>query len=170
MLVGLMGAGKTTVGRLLATRLGRPFHDSDVEVERRCGVPVAQVFDIEGEAGFRARERAVLAELAARRGIVLATGGGAVLEAENRARLAASGTVVYLHGRPECLAARVRGDRGRPLLAGADPLARLEALYAERDRLYRQIAHLVVEADRCGSRRLARELAEVLKARWRRCT
>ena len=120
-LVGLMGAGKTTIGRVLARRLKLRFYDSDHEIERRCGVKVPLIFEIEGEAGFRAREQPLIAELCALQGIVLATGGGAVLDPESRKRLAEGGTVVYLNARPEDLYERVRHDRNRPLLATADP-------------------------------------------------
>src|SRR5438552_4466654 len=116
-LVGLMGAGKTTVGRLLARRLKLRFVDSDQEIERRCGVKIPLIWEIEGEAGFRGREAQVLAELTAQDGAVLATGGGSVLLDENRKRLAARGTVVYLRASPEELYRRVHYDRNRPLLA-----------------------------------------------------
>lgn len=159
ILVGLMGAGKTTVGRLLARRLRREFLDSDHEVEARCGVSIAVIFDIEGEAGFRAREAQVLEELCARPGIVLASGGGAVLAPENRRRLAAAGCVIYLHAAPEELWQRLQRDRSRPLLATADPCAKLKALYAERDPLYREVADLIVEAGGGSAPALARELA-----------
>ena len=157
-LVGMMGAGKTTVGRLLARRMKRAFVDSDHEIEQRCGVPVPVIFDIEGELGFRARESQVIAELCGREGIVLATGGGAVLDAENRRRLAARGTVVYLHAPPDNLYVRVRHDRNRPLLTTPDPLAKLQSLYAERDPLYREIADVVVDTGVQSAQTLARQL------------
>jgi shikimate kinase len=163
-LVGMMGAGKTTAGRLIARRLKRPFYDSDHEIERRCGVRIPVIFEIEGEAGFRAREAQVIAELCARKGIVLATGGGAVLDAENRRRLAASGTVVYLHARPAYLWQRVRHDRNRPLLATADPQKKLEQLYAERDPLYREVAAIVVDTGRQSVQALTRDLLAQLDA------
>jgi shikimate kinase len=166
-LVGMMGAGKTTVGRLLARRLKLRFVDSDHEIERRCGVKVPLIFDIEGEAGFRSRESQTLAELAALEGIVLATGGGAVLAGENRQRLAARGTVIYLRAKPEDLYERVRQDRNRPLLATADPLARLQELYVERDPLYREVADVVVDTGRQTVQSLARTLADQLGDLWK---
>ena len=166
-LVGMMGAGKTTVGRLLARRLKLRFIDADQELERRCGVKVPLIFDIEGEAGFRAREAQLLAELTALDGVVLGTGGGAVLLDENRRRLAARGTVVYLRATPEDLYERVKHDRNRPLLATPDPLARLRELHAQRDPLYRGIADLVVDTGRQTVLALARELIEKLGERWK---
>jgi shikimate kinase len=166
-LVGMMGAGKTTVGRLLARRLKLRFVDSDHEIERRCGVKVPLIFDIEGEAGFRSRESQTLAELAALEGIVLATGGGAVLADENRQRLATRGTVIYLRAKPEDLYERVRQDRNRPLLATANPLARLEELYVERDPLYREVADVIVDTGRQTVQSLARTLADQLGDLWK---
>ena len=163
-LVGMMGAGKTTVGRLVARRLKWRFIDSDHEIERRCGVKIPVIFDIEGEAGFRERETQVIAELTALEGMVLATGGGVVLSEDNRRHLAARGTVVYLWARPENLLERVRHDKNRPLLANGAPLARLNELYSQRDPLYRSVADLVVETGTQSVQALTRELLERLKA------
>ena len=159
-LVGRMGAGTTTVGRSLARRLKLRFFDSDHEIEARCGVKIPVIFEIEGEAGFRAREAQAIAELTAMEGIVLATG--------NRALLAAHGTVVYLRATPEHLYERVRQDRNRPLLAGGDPLGRLRELYRERDPLYREIADVVVDTARQSVQVLARGLLEQLGTSWKR--
>lgn len=140
-----MGAGKTTVGRQLARRLGRPFFDSDHEIVERTGVPIPTIFEIEGEEGFRRREVQTIHELAESANIVMATGGGVVLNPENRRRLHDTGWVVYLNVPPVLLFERTRHDRNRPLLHVADPLAKLEELHAIRDPLYRETAHIVVE-------------------------
>ena len=145
-LVGLMGAGKTTVGRQLARRLARPFYDSDHEIVERTGVPIPTIFEIEGEEGFRKRESQTIEELSASDNIVMATGGGAVLNPENRQRLHTTGWVVYLNVPPVLLFERTRHDRNRPLLQVENPLAKLEELHAKRDPLYRETAHLVVES------------------------
>lgn len=144
-LVGLMGAGKTTAGKALARRLGLAFVDADHEIERRCGVKIPVIFELEGEAGFRDREAQVIDELTQRDGIVLATGGGAVLREQNRAHLSARGTVIYLRAAPHDLWLRTRQDKNRPLLQTADPKAKLEQLYAERDPLYREVADFIVD-------------------------
>ena len=166
-LVGMMGAGKTTVGRLLARRLKLRFIDCDHEIERRCGVAVPLIFDIEGEAGFRARETQALRELTALQNVVLATGGGAVLDPANRRRLAAHGTVVYLCAKPEALYERVKHDRNRPLLATGDPLARLRELFIVRDPLYREVADLVVDTGHQSVQALARSILDQLAVRWK---
>jgi|SRR5882672_2804115 len=149
-LVGMMGAGKTTVGRQLAKRLGKTFYDADREIEVRTGVAVAVIFDIEGEAGFRKREAETIEHLTALDDIVLATGGGAVIEPRNREHLRSRGFVVYLHALPQVLWQRMRSDKTRPLLQGGDPRERLESLYAVRDPLYRDVADLVIETGRQG--------------------
>ena len=140
-----MGAGKTTVGRQLARRLGRQFFDSDHEIVERTGVPIPTIFEIEGEDGFRKRESQAIEELTACSDIVLATGGGVVLNPENRRRLHETGWVVYLDVPPVLLYERTRHDRNRPLLHVDDPLARLEDLHAQRSPLYRETAHIVVD-------------------------
>ena len=147
-LVGMMGAGKTTVGRQLAKKLGRTFHDSDHEIETRTGVRIAVIFDIEGEAGFRRREAEELKRLAALENIVLATGGGVVLDPDNRALLKARGVVIYLHAQSKDLWQRTRHDKSRPLLQNMDQRALVEQLYGERDPLYREVADLAVETGR----------------------
>ena len=145
-----MGAGKTTVGRQLAAELGKAFHDTDHEIERRTGVKISLIFEIEGEAGFRKREEAVIAELTALSGIVLATGGGAVLSPTNRENLKKNGVVIYLRGTPEHLYERTRHDHNRPLLQTDNPLEKLRELYRQRDPLYREVADIVVDTGRQG--------------------
>ena len=144
ILIGMMGAGKTTVGKLLAKHLGKTFVDCDEEIQRRTGVTIPHIFDIEGEAGFRQRESAVLEELMQRRNIVLATGGGAVLSPQNRSILRQSGVVVYLKSSVHDLWQRTRHDHNRPLLQTADPRAKLQELYEQRDPLYAEIADILM--------------------------
>jgi shikimate kinase len=155
-LVGLPGAGKSTLGRQLARRLHKRFVDADAELEQRLGVSIPTIFEIEGEAGFRDREEVTIAELTALEEIVLSTGGGAVLRPANRARLRENGTVIYLHAEPSALWARIRHSRNRPLLQTTDPMGRLAELYAQRDVLYRETADHVVESERGEVMRLAR--------------
>ena len=156
-LVGLPGAGKSTLGRQLARRLGKLFVDADIELEHRLGVSITTIFEIEGESGFRDREELVLADLTCMENVVLSTGGGAVLRPGNRERLRDNGTVVYLHAEPSTLYGRIRHNRNRPLLRTADQLARLAELYAVRDALYRETAAFVVESERGAVMRLARQ-------------
>jgi len=147
-LVGMMGAGKTTVGRRLARRLGWSFVDADRELEARLGVPIATIFELEGEAGFRQRESELIDELTHRSATVLATGGGAVIDPVNRAALNERGQVIYLRASVGDLWQRLRRDTTRPLLRTEDPRARVEALVELRDPLYRECAHLVVDTGR----------------------
>lgn len=146
-LVGMPGSGKSTLGRVLARSLGKTFVDADHELERRLGVPISTIFEIEGEEIFRRREEEILARLVQRVDVVLATGGGAVLRPANRERLRTGGTVLYLHATPETTWERTRHSKNRPLLQTADPLARARSLYAQRDGLYREAADLVIDVD-----------------------
>ena len=146
-LVGMPGSGKSTLGRVLARNLGKTFVDADHELERRLGVSISTIFEIEGEETFRTREEETLARLVQRVDIVLATGGGAVLRSTNREMLKTGGTVLYLHATPETTWERTRHSKNRPLLQTADPLARARSLYSQRDHLYRETADLVAEVD-----------------------
>lgn len=168
-LIGLMGAGKTTVGRQLAQHLQRSFFDSDLVIIERTGVSIPTIFEVEGEQGFRNRETAVIDELSALQGIILATGGGAVMRAENRAMLQQRGLVVYLHATPKVLLERTRYDKNRPLLQVADPLEKLNELYALRDPVYREAADYIVEAGFGGSQKTAAQIQEILQQRETSC-
>jgi shikimate kinase len=153
-----MGAGKSTVGRQLAEALGYEFRDSDQEIQQRTGVDIPTIFEFEGEDGFRKRERGVIEDLAQEDGIVLATGGGAVLTAENRQQLAARGFVIYLHCSPEQQFARTARDRGRPLIETDDPQQRLRELMDEREPIYREVADMVVSTERRGTSSVVKEI------------
>lgn len=164
-LVGPMGAGKTTVGRRIAELKGMHFVDSDHEVEKRTGVDIAFIFDMEGEDGFRKREREVIAELSEEPNTVMATGGGAILDDDTRNLLSARGVVVYLETTLEQQVARTRKGSTRPLLEGSDDVeATLTQLMETRDPLYRSIADIVVKTGDQQARRLAREIVEQLEA------
>lgn len=157
-----MGAGKSTIGRLLAKELHLPFKDSDKEIEVRTGANIPWIFDKEGEPGFRDRETAMIVELCHENGIVLATGGGAVMRPENRQALHNGGRVVYLHASIEQQVARTSRDRNRPLLRNANPEKILRDLLAVRDPLYREIADLVVETDERPPRMVVLDILERL--------
>ena len=153
-----MGAGKTTIGKRLAKRLRRNFVDSDQELERRTGASVALIFDVEGESGFRAREKRLIDELTQLDNIVLATGGGAVLDADNRAALSSRGFVVYLIASVEDLIARTQRDTNRPLLNTDDPAARMRELLEHRDPIYQQVADLVIDTGKLNLAEVVREI------------
>jgi shikimate kinase len=154
ILVGLPGAGKSTIGRQLASRLGLAFNDSDHVIEQRLGCSIRDFFEREGEAAFRDVEASVLQELTQAGSGVLATGGGAVLRPVNRQLLRQAGHVIYLRSMPDEVFRRVRHDRNRPLLQVEDPLAKLRNLYDERDPLYREAAHFVIDTGRPSVLRL----------------
>lgn len=157
-LIGPMGAGKSTVGRQLAKALNKEFVDCDREIEERTGVTIAIIFEVEGEEGFRKRERAMIEQLTERDGIVLATGGGVVLDEENRSRLRARGFAIYLNAPVDLLVERTARDRQRPLLQTDDPKAKLVSLANEREPLYRQVADMVVKTDRRTARHVVKEI------------
>lgn len=167
-LIGMMGAGKTTIGRHLARRLHKRFVDADHEVEARTGATIPLIFEIEGEQGFRRRESEVIQQLSEERNVVLATGGGAVLNPENRRCLARTGIVVYLSVSPDLLWERTRHDKSRPLLQVPDPRSRIENIYAQRDPLYREIADIVVVGGRQAPSTLARQLEQEISALCKR--
>jgi shikimate kinase len=146
-LVGPMGAGKTTVGRQLAKALKMQFFDSDHEIEQRTGVSIPLIFDIEGEAGFREREKKMIDELTQKSNVVLATGGGVVLNPENRQHLATRGTVIYLKAKVTQLFKRTAKDRNRPLLQNDDPKGKLQQLMEARQPLYLEVADFALETD-----------------------
>ena len=159
--IGLMGAGKTTIGKQLAKQLGKVFYDTDHEIEKRTGVKIPVIFDLEGEDGFRKREAAVIEELTALDNIVLATGGGVVVAQENRECLKNNGYVIYLRANANDLWHRMRHDKQRPLLQNVDIRAKLEQLYIERHPLYTQTASLIVDT---GSQPAAMILSQIEKA------
>ena len=163
-LVGPMGAGKSTVGRQLAEALSFTFKDSDQEIQRRTGVDIPTIFEFEGEEGFRGRERQVIEDLVAEERLVLATGGGAVLDAENRQNLTSRGVVIYLQCTPEQQFSRTSRDRGRPLLQTDDPLQVLRELMEERDPIYRQVADLVVSTEKRGTASVVKEILRRLQS------
>lgn len=161
-LIGPMGAGKSTVGKRLARIKGMHFVDSDRELEKRTGVDIPLIFEIEGEAGFRKRESQLIDELTRQPDTVLATGGGAVLDPVNREMLSSRGFVIYLQVTIDQQLKRTRYSKNRPLLQTEDPRARLETLQRERDPLYMEIADLVVHTDGGQARDLAKRIAQNL--------
>ncbi|QKE64729.1 shikimate kinase AroK [Aquipseudomonas campi] len=164
ILVGPMGAGKSTIGRLLAKELKLQFKDSDKEIEQRTGADIPWIFDVEGEQGFREREQSMIAELCELSGAVIATGGGVVLRPENRQALSSGGRVVYLHASVEQQLDRTSRDRNRPLLRNSDPAKVLGSLMEIRDPLYREIADVIVETDERPPRMVVQEIIDRLDA------
>jgi shikimate kinase len=156
--IGLMGAGKTTIGKLLAKQLGKTFFDTDQEIEKRTGVKIPVIFDLEGEQGFRKRETAVIKDLSQQQNIIMATGGGAVIVAENREYLKTNGTVIYLRANVQDLWHRTRNDKHRPLLQNVDIRVKLEQLFTERNPLYTQTATHIVDT---GNQPVAAILAKI---------
>jgi|SRR5690554_3890657 len=163
-LIGPMGVGKTTIGRLVAAALDAPFYDSDREIEALTGANIPWIFDVEGEAGFRIREERMIDTLSRREGIVLATGGGAILSAKTRANLKERGTVIYLKASIAQQYERTSKDKNRPLLQTADPMGRIRELMAEREPLYLETAHYIVDTGRRGARGVVNEILRLVNA------
>ena len=162
ILVGPMGAGKTTIGKQLAQQSGRDFYDSDREIEKHTGANIPLIFELEGEEGFRKREKNTLIELTQKQDIVLATGGGAVLDPDNRALLTKSGFVIYLSAPLAQLINRTSKDRNRPLLQTKNPRKKLEEIIATRDPLYREVADIVIETDDKPVRNVVKNLMSII--------
>jgi shikimate kinase len=162
-LVGPMGAGKSTIGRQLARCLKLKFVDSDRTIEIRTGVDIPLIFELEGEPGFRKRERKVIDELTTEPGIVLATGGGAVMDRLNRQHMASRGCVIYLHTSVEQQLQRTAHDRNRPLLQTANPKQKLQELTEVRDPLYREIADWIIETDGCRVRDVVQQIVQKIE-------
>lgn len=156
-----MGVGKSTIGKQLAAKLGLEFKDSDWEIQQRTGVDIPTIFEFEGEIGFRKREHAVIDEITQMKGIVLSTGGGVVLDANNRQNLASRGVGIYLHCSPEQQHMRTQKDRNRPLLQIENPLAKLQELMAQRDPLYRQVADFTVSTEKRNAASVTKEIIQL---------
>lgn len=159
-----MGAGKTTIGRLLAKQLNCEFYDSDVEIERKTGVKIPLIFELEGEAGFRKRETAAIEELSRLDHVVVATGGGAVLLEENRQYLKQTGKIIYLRAKVNDLYQRTRNDKSRPLLQGVNPKQKLEQLYVVRDPIYTALADYIVDTGAQSAAEITSRIEQLLSA------
>ncbi len=160
--VGLMGAGKTTIGKMLAKKLKKTFYDTDQEIEKKLGVKVSVIFDLEGEEGFRKRETQMIDELTRKKNIILATGGGVVLSAENRALLKERGKVIYLNAKPQHLAKRMAYDKDRPLLQQGNMLDTLNQLYKDRHPLYLNVASFIVDTGQQKTQTIIHKIESLL--------
>lgn len=163
-LIGLMGVGKTTIGRQLARALKLPFHDSDKAIEEKTGVDIPTIFEYEGEEGFRQREQKIIEQLTGLRGIVLATGGGAVLSEHNQKLLQENGFVVYLHCSIDRILLRTRRDNKRPLLQTDNPRERLETLLRQREPLYQACADFTVDTGKTPGKTVVRKILQAFAA------
>ena len=164
ILIGPMGAGKTTIGRQIARVFDFDFYDSDREIEQRTGASIPLIFELEGEEGFRKREQDIIAELTRKKKIVLATGGGAVLREANQKALKSSGTVVYLCASLDDLLERTSKDKNRPLLQTANPREKLQSIITERDPIYRQLADIILETNKMTVHTAVKRLEELISA------
>ncbi|MCW8931172.1 MAG: shikimate kinase AroK [Gammaproteobacteria bacterium] len=162
ILIGPMGAGKTTIGRQIARRLSFDFYDSDREIEERTGVTIPLIFELEGEEGFRRREEKIISDLTNKTNIVLATGGGAVLRKENQQALKRSGTIVYLCAGIDDLLERTSKDKNRPLLQTDDPRKKLQSILTEREPIYRELADIILQTNKMTVHTAVKELEELI--------
>jgi len=163
ILIGPMGAGKTTIGRQLAKRLSKDFYDSDHEIEKYTGADISLIFEIEGEEGFRKRESQVLEELVSNKNIVLSTGGGAILDAENRKLLSDNGIIIYLKSTAEKLYKRIANDKSRPLLQTDDRLNKIKGILDEREPIYLSLADEVIEAKEQSIKQITQKIIDFIK-------
>ena len=163
ILIGPMGAGKTTIGRQLAKRLSKDFYDSDYEIEKHTGADIALIFEIEGEEGFRKRESQVLEELVSNKNIVLSTGGGAILDAENRKLLSNNGIIIYLQSTAEKLYKRIANDKCRPLLQTGDRLNKIKSILDEREPIYLSLADEVIETQEQSIKQIIQKIVDFIR-------
>ena len=162
-LIGLMGVGKTTIGKWMAKQLGYPFFDTDLEIRKQTGADIPWIFEIEGEQGFRQREYAMLEHLSTQPNAIIATGGGIVLDERNRELLGTQGICIYLHAPVDLLVERTRFSKNRPLLEGVNRRQKFESLMKERDHLYKKSSHIVVRTKRGSPKRMASKLIKEIE-------
>jgi shikimate kinase len=163
ILIGPMGAGKTTIGRQLAKKLSKQFYDSDHEIEQKTGADIPLIFELEGEEGFRKRESQVLSELVSRQNVVLSTGGGAVLDPQNRKAFTENGIIIYLKSTAEKLFSRIADDKRRPLLQSDDRLNKIKTILDEREPIYLELADEVIDTQDLGIKQITQKIIELIK-------
>ena len=161
-LIGPMGSGKTTIGKKLANRVSKKFYDSDDEIKKNTGADIPLIFEIEGDSGFRVREKKVISELVLLDNIVLSTGGGTILDNENRNMLAENGLIIYLKSSAERIYKRTSGDKSRPLLQVSDRLGKIKEILAERESIYKSLADEIIEIDTIGINEIIKKILEII--------
>ena len=161
-LIGPMGSGKTTIGKKLANKVSKKFYDSDDEIKKNTGADIPLIFEIEGDSGFRVREKKVISELVLLDNIVLSTGGGAILDNENRSMLVENGFIIYLKSSAERIYKRTSGDKSRPLLQVSDRLGRIKEILAERESIYKSLADEIIEIDTIGINEIIKKILEII--------
>ena len=161
-LIGPMGSGKTTIGKKLANKVSKKFYDSDDEIKKNTGADIPLIFEIEGDSGFRVREKKVISELVLLDNIVLSTGGGTILDNENRSMLVENGFIIYLKSSAERIYKRTSGDKSRPLLQVSDRLGRIKEILAERESIYKSLADEIIEIDTIGINEIIKKILEII--------